>query len=170
MTSMGRLLRSGKALASVPMAAIDSGLLVKLSSLLSAPGRLNTPSASAPSSTTPVTSTATGRLPAELPITAKTLKVCCLGSLPYAGISGQNTRRPSSTRTAGNSVIIAMSAHSTPTAPTGPRPRMLLRSAASRQASPATTVPQEASTAGPQPRSAVRIASWGRGVRRSSSR
>lgn len=92
------------------------------------------------------------------------------GALPKAGISGQNTRRPSSTRTAGSSVVIATSAASTPIVPTGPMPLLLFRSAASRHSSPAATVPEEASTAGPQPRRAARMASYGRSWRRSSSR
>lgn len=65
---------------------------------------------------------------------------------------------------------MAASAQSTPTAAIGPMPRLLLRSAASRQSRPAATVAEEASTAGPQPRSAARMASYGRGTRRSSSR
>ncbi len=83
------------------------------------------------------------------------------GVLPCAGISGQNTRRPSSTRTAGSSVSMAASAHTTPAAPTGPSPLLLLRSAASRHIRPAATVPDEASTAAPQPRRAATIASYG---------
>ncbi len=65
---------------------------------------------------------------------------------------------------------MATSAHSTPTVPSGPIPRLELRSAASRHSSPAATVPEEASTAGPQPRSAAAMASYGRSTRRSSSR
>jgi hypothetical protein len=116
------------------------------------------PSARAPSRTTPPPSTASGRRPAELPIAANSDRRS-FGRLPNAGTSGQNTRRPNSTRSAGSSVSIATSAHSTPTVPIGPMPRLLLRSAASRHSSPAATVPDEARTAGPQPRRAARIAS-----------
>ncbi|MGY3201577.1 hypothetical protein ACVW19_002092 [Streptomyces sp. TE5632] len=70
-----------------------------------------------------------------------------------AGVGGQDTRRPSRTSTAGSGVVIAISAASTPIMPTGPMP-LLLRSAATRHSSPAATVPEEARTAGPQPRRA----------------
>ncbi len=169
MTVTGRLLRSGYSRASVRIAVIDSGRSVNESSCLMLPDRLSVPSARTPSSTPPPTRTRTGRRVAEVPIAANSDRRV-FGSLPNAGISGQKTRRPSSTSTAGSRVVMATSAASTPTMPTGPMPLLLLRSAASRHSSPAATVPEEARTAGPQPRRAVRMASYGRSWRRSSSR
>jgi hypothetical protein len=56
-----------------------------------------------------------------------------------------------------------------PIAPTGPRSRPLLLSAASKHSRAAITMPADASTAGPPPRSAERMASAGRSCRRNSS-
>ncbi len=67
---------------------------------------------------------------------------------PYRGIWGQKTPRGTSTSRAGSSVSIATRAQTTPAAQTGPRPRVALWSAASRQSSAATTVAALATMAG----------------------
>ncbi len=168
-TVSGWELRSGYSSARVRIAVMDSGRSVKESSCLRSPPRLRVPRASAPRSTAPPARTVAGRRAAEVPMAANSDRRA-LGVLPKAGISGQKTRRPSSTRTAGSRVVMATSAASTPIMPTGPMPRLLLRSAASRHSSPAATVPEEARIAGPLPRRAARMASYGRSWRRSSSR
>ncbi|PSK62798.1 hypothetical protein B0E53_05295 [Micromonospora sp. MH33] len=88
----------------------------------------------------------------------------------YRGTNGQNSHRPHSTSTAGSRVVMASSAAAMPTAPTGPRPRVAGRSAASRQSSPIATVAAEAQTAPAERRSAIAMAACRSACRRSSSR
>ena len=64
------------------------------------------------------------------------------------GVNGQNTHRPRMTSSAGRSVVIATNAVAMPTAATGPRLRVELRSAASRQSIPVATVVADARRAG----------------------
>lgn len=46
---------------------------------------------------------------------------------PYLGTQGQNSQRPNDTGNTGSRIVIAASAHRIPTAPTGPRLRLLFR-------------------------------------------
>ena len=62
---------------------------------------------------------------------------------------GQNARRPPMSRRPGRRVSIAAAAMETPIAPTGPSPAVEFTEASVRHRSAATTVPAEASMAGP---------------------
>ncbi len=65
---------------------------------------------------------------------------------------------------------MASAATATPIAPTGPRPAVEFTRASERQSRAATTVPAEATIAGPPCCSATRMASYLSSRRRSSSR
>ncbi len=121
-------------------------------------------------STTAVTAQiARGRRAIHRPIRAHTPDSVGSGE-PKCGITGQKIQRPKMTSSAGNSVIMAISATATPIAATGPRPLVEFISAKSRTSMPSTTVAPLASTAGPARCSARAIASCRSSWRRNSSR
>ena len=91
-------------------------------------------------------------------------------SVPYAGLTGQNSQRPKITSRAGSRVIMASSATTTPIASTGPRLLVEFSSAMLSVSRLMITVPALAMMAGPARRSATAIASCLSSWRRSSSR
>ena len=89
---------------------------------------------------------------------------------PSRGMNGQNARRPAINSSEGSSVRLASIASATPIAEIGPRPRVLLTSAASTQSRARITVIALAKITGPARRSATRIASRRSAWWRNSSR
>ncbi len=127
------------------------------------------PSAIAPRITAVTTQTSRGRIAIRRPTRAQNPLVVG-SSVPYAGLTGLNTHRPTITSKAGSSVIIAASATTTPIASTGPRLLVEASSAMVSVSRLTITVPALAMMAGPARRSATAIASCRSSCLRSSSR
>ncbi|GAB3846892.1 hypothetical protein GCM10027610_065780 [Dactylosporangium cerinum] len=89
---------------------------------------------------------------------------------PKRGTNGQKTHRPSSTSSAGSSVVITARDTMMPLAAIGPKPRMSFICAASRHSTPIVTVAAEARIAGNDLRTATAIAAVRSSWRCSSSR
>ena len=79
---------------------------------------------------------------------------------PNFGILGQNTQRPTTTRSAGSKVKAANMADAIPIEPTGPSPRLLDRSLNNKTIKPAMTVEPDAKIGSTVPRQAIFIASY----------
>lgn len=126
-------------------------------------------SASTPVTATDISHDQRGRRATAEPIRDHTVSALRAGG-PWRGISGQNTQRPATTSSAGSTVTIARKAQTTPTAPTRPSEREELTSAKARQASPTAMVAADARIAGPERRSATRMAVCRSSWRWSSSR
>ena len=168
-TTVGALEPAGNDCSSARCPSTDSTVPRNALVVVRSSSSVRTPSAIVPSASALTIHTSRCRRSIHSP-SRRQAPCRAVSSLPNRGTNGQNARRPQIRSRVGSSVIIASAATATPMAPTGPRPAVELTEANERHRSAATTVPADATIAGPARVSAIRIASWMSSTRRSSSR